>query len=116
MIAYETRIGKVNISENYFEKIIGDAVTSCYGVAGMVASGGKQRIVDVFTKKDAVNKGLVIKGNADSIIVELHIIVVYGMNINAIAKSIVHKVQYTVEELTGIKVNKVVVKVDGIKE
>jgi uncharacterized alkaline shock family protein YloU len=116
MIAYETRIGKVNISEEYFQKIIGEAVTSCYGVAGMVASGSKQRIVDIFTKHDSLNKGIIIKGNADSIIVELHIIVVYGMNINAIAKSIVHKVQYTVEELTGIKVNKVVVKVDGIKE
>ena len=37
------------------------------------------------------------------------------MNINAIAKSIVHKVKYTVEETTGITVDKVTVRVDGIK-
>ena len=38
------------------------------------------------------------------------------MNINAIAKSIVHKVKYVVKETTGIEVRKVTVKVDGIKE
>jgi uncharacterized alkaline shock family protein YloU len=116
MISYETRLGKINISDEYLQSIIGEAVTSCYGVSGMVASGSKQRIVDMFTKKDSLNKGIIIRGNADSIVVELHIIVLYGMNINAIAKSIVNKVQYTVKELTGINVDKVIVKVDGIKE
>ncbi len=116
MISYETRLGKINISDEYLQAIIGEAVTSCYGVSGMVASGSKQRIVDIFTKNDSLNKGIIIKGNADSIVVELHIIVLYGMNINAIAKSIVNKVQYTVKELTGINVDKVTVKVDGIKE
>ncbi len=116
MIAYETRLGKINISDEYLQSIIGEAVTSCYGVSGMVASGSKQRLADIFTKSEKLNKGIIIKGNADSIIVELHIIVLYGMNINAIAKSIVNKVQYTVKELTGINVDKVIVKVDGIKE
>lgn len=116
MIAYETRLGKINISDEYLQSIIGEAVTSCYGVSGMVASGSKQRIANMLTKKDNLNKGIIIRGNADSIVVELHIIVLYGMNINAIAKSIVNKVQYTVKELTGINVDKVIVKVDGIKE
>ena len=38
------------------------------------------------------------------------------MNINAIAASITEKVTYAVEEITGIKVGKVSVMVDGIKE
>lgn len=116
MISYETRTGKINISEEYLQKLIGHTVTSCYGVVGMVPSGSKQKLADLFFKRDSLNKGIIIKGNADAITVELHIIVSYGMNINAIAKSIVNKVQYTVKESTGIVVNKVVVKVDGIKE
>ena len=116
MIAYETRLGKISISDEYLQAIIGEAVTSCYGVSGMVASGSKQRIVDMLTKKESLNKGIIIRGNADSIIVELHIIVLYGMNINAIAKSITHKVKYAVYEATGIKVSKVTIRVDGIKD
>lgn len=116
MIVYENRIGKVHICEDYLQKLIGQAVTSCFGVVGMVPSGGRQKLFNLISKKENLNKGIVIKGNSESINIELHIIVSYGMNINAIAQSIVHKVQYTVTEATGIKVDKVTVKVDGIKE
>ena len=116
MIAYENRIGKVHICESYLQKLIGQAVTSCFGVVGMVPSGSRQKILNLLSKKESLNKGIVIKGNSEAINIELHIIVSYGMNINAIAQSIVHKVEYTVAEAVGIKVNKVTVKVDGIKE
>ena len=44
MIAYETRLGKVEISEDYLEKLIGHEVTSCFGVVGMVPRRVKQKI------------------------------------------------------------------------
>ncbi len=115
MIAYETRIGTIHISSEYLSKLIGQAVTSCFGVVGMVPSGGRQRLFHLFSKREALDKGIRVRGNADAISVELHIIVSYGMNINAIAKSIVHKVKYTVGEATGIRVDKVTVRVDGIE-
>lgn len=116
MIAYETRVGTVSISEAYLSKLIGHEVTSCFGVVGMVAGTGKQKLFNLFTKEDSVDTGICVKGNTDSIDVELHIVVTYGMNINAIAESITEKVRYVVSEATGITVNKVIVKVDGIKE
>ena len=116
MIAYDTRFGKIHLTEGYLKKIIGAAVTSCFGVAGMVPFGSKQKLTNMLSKKESLDTGIVIKGSADSISIELHIMVIFGMNINAIAQSIVHKVQYTVTEKTGIKVKKVTVKVDGIKE
>lgn len=114
MIAYETRIGSISVSNEYFAKLIGHAVSSCYGVAGMVPHG-KQKLFEVLSRRPYVDKGIKVKGDIHSITVDLHIIVTYGVNINAIAKSIVHKVKYTVEETTGIKVEKVTVRVDGIK-
>lgn len=116
MIAYETRLGKIDISEEYLSKLIGHEVTSCFGVVGMVPSGSKQRIFSKLSKNEPLDTGIRVIGNADSIVVELHIMVTYGMNINAIASSITEKVKYIVEETTGITVEKVIVKVDGIKE
>ena len=116
MISYETRIGKITLSNSYFSKLIGRAVTSCFGVVGMVPRGSKQRLLGFVSKKDRLDTGVVVRGDFSSIVVDLHIVVSYGMNINAIAKSIVNKVQYTVTSATGIKVKKVTVKVDGIKE
>lgn len=116
MISYETRLGSIEISNTYLAKLIGNAVTSCYGVVGMVPSGNKQKLFQLFNKKNSIDKGITVIGSSDSISVELHIIVSYGMNINAIAKSIVNKVRFTVKEATGINVDKVTVKVDGIQE
>lgn len=116
MISYETRIGTVKVSSEYFAKLIGRAVTSCFGVVGMVPAGGKQRLTQIISRNERLDKGVVVSGDINSITVDLHIVVTYGMNINAIAKSIMNKVKYTVLEATGIKVEKVTIRVDGIKE
>lgn len=116
MIAYETRLGKIDISEGYLSKLIGNEVTSCYGVVGMVPSNNKQKILGKLYKNEPIDTGIKVIGNSDSITVELHIIVTYGMNINAIAASITEKVKYVVKESTSITVDKVIVKIDGIRE
>ena len=116
MIAYETRIGKIDISEEYLSKLIGHEVTACFGVVGMVPSGSRQRIFSKLSKNEPLDTGIKVTGTTEGITVELHIVVTYGMNINAIAASITEKVKYIVEETTGITVEKVIVKVDGIKE
>ncbi|MBO4693912.1 MAG: Asp23/Gls24 family envelope stress response protein [Clostridia bacterium] len=116
MISYETRMGTITITEQFLSKLIGFEVTSCFGVVGMVPSGSKQKLIGVFSKGQSLDTGIKVSGDADSIDVEIHIVVTYGMNINAIASSITEKVKYTVKEITGITVDKVAVMVDGIKE
>ncbi len=114
MIRYENRFGTVSISNFFFTKLIGHAVSSCYGVAGMVAKG-PQRLRQLFSKKDNEDKGIRVKGDFNAIAVDIYIVVTYGVNINAIAKSIVSKVKYVVEDSTGITVEKVTVHIDGMK-
>ncbi len=113
MISFETRYGKIVIENEFFAEFIGNAVTSCYGVAGMVAKG-TQKIRNIISKKQYNDTGIIVTGNIDKINVDLYITVMYGVNINAISKSIVHKVKYSVEEATGIQVNKVTVHIDGM--
>lgn len=113
MINYQTRFGAVTISNEYFAKLIGNAVTSCYGVSSMVATG-KQWWRSKLSKKEYIDTGIVVTGNINQIDVDLHITVTFGVNINAIAQSIVHKVRYVVEDSTGISVNNVTVHVDGM--
>ncbi len=116
MIAYETRLGTIDISETYLSKLIGHEVTSCFGVVGMVPSGSKQRLFSKLSRAEHPDTGICVTGDSDTISVELHIVVTYGMNINAIAASITEKVKYVVQETAGITVNKVTIKIDGIKE
>lgn len=115
MIKYETHLGVVTISQEYFAKLIGDAVSSCYGVMNMVPKGF-QWFRSKLYKRNFNDTGIRVSGNEQSLTVDLHISVMYGMNINAISKSIVNKVTYVVEEATGIKVDRVVVHVDQMSE
>ena len=115
MIRIENHLGRIEIAQEYFEYLIGNAVSSCYGVAGMVKSGTRQGLRSVFTKKSFADEGIRVRSENGKLIVDLHICVIYGMNISEIAKSIVNKVRYTVEEATGLSVRKVNVFVDGMK-
>ena len=80
MICYETRIGSVTISNDYFAKLIGKAVSSCYGVVGMVPHG-KQRLFEIITTGIHSDRGIKVKGDINSINVDLHIVVSYGIKI-----------------------------------
>jgi uncharacterized alkaline shock family protein YloU len=57
-----------------------------------------------------------VRVSGKRLVIDLHIIVAYGVNISAITQSIVHKVSYTVEEATGFEVARVNVFVDGIQK
>ena len=116
MISYETRLGTVELTEEFLSRLIGNEVTSCFGVVGMVPSNTRQKFLRLFSKEAALDTGIKVSGNIDKIDVCLHIVVTYGMNINAIASSITEKVKYKVQEITGTPVDRVIIKVDGIKD
>lgn len=115
MIRIENHLGSIEISQEYFSYLIGNAVSSCYGVAGMVKSGTRQGLRSVFSKRSFADEGIRVRSENGRLVVDLHISVIFGMNIAEIAKSIVNKVRYTVEEATGLAVKKVNVYVDSMK-
>ncbi len=116
MIKFENHMGNVEISETYFTSLIGNAASSCFGVAGMANSNKRQQLRSFFRKGQLFNdQGVAILKRDGGLFIELHIIVTYGLNITAICQSIVNKVKYTVEEATGLKVNDIKVFVDGMK-
>ena len=116
MIKIENYLGSVNISQRFLVNLVGTAVTSCFGVAGMAVSGTQQSLREYFNVNcNTLDRGIRIKNHRKKLVIELHIIVVYGMNISAVVRSIINKVRYVVEEVTGIPVAHVNVFVDGLK-
>ena len=115
MVKIENHLGIVEISKEYFSSLIGNAASSCFGVAGMANSNAKQNISSFFFRtRQYIDQGVNVLKDADGLIIELHIIISFGLNISAIVKSIVNKVRYTVEEATGLEVKKVNVFVDSM--
>ena len=57
MIRIENRYGTIEISQNYFRHIIGEAVSSCYGVVGMVRKGTRKGLREMLSRKAMIEDG-----------------------------------------------------------
>ncbi len=115
MIRIDNHLGTIEISEQYFGKLIGNTVTSCFGVVGMANSNAIQSLRSVISKNNYIDKGVSVCSVGNGLVVDLHIVVTYGVNISAIVSSITNKVSYIVEDITGLKVTKVNVFIDAMK-
>ncbi|MBR4949149.1 MAG: Asp23/Gls24 family envelope stress response protein [Clostridia bacterium] len=114
MIKLDNQKGTLIISDEVFANVVGYAATSCYGVAGMASRNTTDGIMSLIKKENLV-KGVKVVCEDDELIIEMHIVVLYGINIPAITESIIHKVSYVVEDATGFKVRDIHVFVDYVK-
>ncbi len=119
MIRVKNHVGEITISQDYFMSLITNTVTNCFGVVQMNVNSAKQTLMAYLPIKKGEEKqkscGVSVRVGKDKLVVDLHITVMYGVNVSAVVKSIMNKVRYTIEESTGISVERVNVYVDGIR-
>ena len=112
MIELKNEKGSVFVSDTALSSITGAAATSCFGVKGMV---GRSKDSGPFQllRRESMSKGVNATFADDgSISLELHIAVDHGVNISALAHSIINEVSYKVNQATGVPVARVDVFVD----
>lgn len=106
--------GFITIENDVLAKYTGSAAMECFGVVGMASVGMRDGIVKLLLR-DNIKHGVNIVVTGDRIKIDLHIIVAYGVSIMAVAENLIHNVQYRLEELTGMKVEKINVLVEGVR-
>lgn len=113
-IKAENEYGSVIMSTNVIARIAGKVASGCYGVVGMAYRSATDNIANL-VGWDTITKGIKVSTENDKINIELHIIVEYGVNIKVVSDSIMNNVRYSVESMTGFKVGKITVNVEGIR-
>jgi uncharacterized alkaline shock family protein YloU len=114
MICHENSNGNVIISANVYTDIAGTAATNCFGVKGMAARSVKDGLYHLL-RKESAGKGVRVQFHEDeSISIDLHIMVDAGVNLSAVASSIISEVRYVVTKHTGTQVRAVNVFIDAI--
>ena len=108
----ENALGQIVISNDVIAKISGMAATSCYGVVGMIDPKGK--LYNLFAG-DSITKGVNVSLEDEALVIDLHVMVEYGVNISAMSESVIKNVKYNVEKITGCKVGAVNVFVDSTR-
>lgn len=119
LITVENYLGKIGISEDYLVSLISRTASQCFGVADLnPVDTKKYHLVSLFKKAELKGRRgvkLTVRDN-DKITVSLHISVLYGTNIAAVTENLAHKIRYTVEDKTELKISKISVFIDGMLE
>ena len=114
MIRHNNENGSVNVSTSVYTDIAGTAASNCFGVKGMAARSVKDGVYRLL-RKESASKGVRVQFHEDDTIsIDLHIIVDNGVNLAAVANSIISEVRYVVHKHTGTEVRAVNVYVDSM--
>ena len=114
MISHSNENGSVNVSTSVYTDIAGTAASNCFGVKGMAARSVTDGVYHLL-RKESMSKGVRVEFHPEGdISIDLHIIVDSGVNLNAVASSIISEVRYVVTKTTGTAVRAVNVYIDSI--
>ena len=114
MVRKASEKGVINIDNDVFMNIVGEAASSCFGVKGM-AGRSKDSGVWQLLRRESMAKGVDVRVDEnDSLIVDLHIMVDHGVNLSALSASIIAEVGYKVTSATGVPVGQVNVFIDSM--
>ena len=107
-------MGTIHINNDVFAQLSGYAATNCFGVKGMATRTVGDGLVHLL-RPESMSRGVKVMFSKEGLIIDLHIIIDHGVNIQALCASIKEGVIYTVQRLTSIKVKAVNVFVDSIR-
>ena len=107
-------LGLSTISEDVLLKVAGYAALECYGIVAMSSKRAKDGFVE-WLGKENLTKGVQVNITEAGIDIDLFIIVEYGISIVEVCNIIKSQVCYKIENMTGAKVRRVNISVEGIR-
>ncbi|TJX16178.1 Asp23/Gls24 family envelope stress response protein [Tissierella creatinini] len=107
-------LGVITIDDNVIANITGIAAMESYGIVGMASKNATDGLFELL-KSDYLSKGIRVSTKEDMLVIDLHVILEYGVRISVVAENIIDRVGFSVEKHTGLKVGKINVNVQGIR-
>jgi len=107
-------LGKIEASPHAIATIAGHAITSCYGVVGMASTTLKDGLIEILQQEN-YGRGVKVRFENDQIIIDLYVVIEYGVRISEVAHNIMSSVKYAVERSLGLPVTQVNVHVQGLR-
>lgn len=109
-----SNLGEVVVNPEVIATYAGSVAVECFGIVGMAAVDMWDGIVKLL-KKDSLKHGINVTIKENKISLEFHVIVAYGVSISAVSANLIENVKYKIEEFTGMQVEHVVIKVEGVR-
>lgn len=110
-----TDFGVITVNPEVIAKYAGSVAMECAGIVGMATVNMKDGLVHLL-KKDSLTHGIkVFIADDNSIRLDFHVIVAYGVRIPVVSDTLISNVKYKLEKFTGMPVNKINIYVEGVR-
>lgn len=111
----DTHMGSIAVNNEVIAQYAGSVAVECFGIVGMTVANVRDGLVRIL-KKESLSKGITVTTNSNQkLVLDFHVIVAYGVSIEAVADNLISNVKYKVEEFTGLEVDKINIYVEGVR-
>jgi uncharacterized alkaline shock family protein YloU len=109
------RLGKIEVSARAVATLAAQAVSECYGVVGMASKTLRDGLA-VILQWETPHRGIEVHFiDQDKIVIDLFVVVEYGVRISEVAHSIMSSVKFAVERSVELPVVEVNVNIQGVR-
>jgi uncharacterized alkaline shock family protein YloU len=109
----EQSLGRIEVAPAAVASIVNHAVRQCYGVVGMANRNLADGIARLLSKES--RQGIEVTIDGTDIVIDVYVVIEYGMRISAVANSVKNTVGFHIEQALGIPVKAVNVYVQGLR-
>ncbi len=106
--------GNISIADDAVAMVVSKVARECYGIAELVSRRLSDSVLMIFNR-EPIAKGVKLLTEDNRIFIDLYVLVVSGVNVDAVVQSLKSSVIYHVEMFTGMRVKTVNVHVVGMK-
>jgi uncharacterized alkaline shock family protein YloU len=114
-LAQSRQWGRVEVFPSAVAAIAGHAATGCYGIAGMAARGLRDGVAELLHRGN-VDRGVEVVEAEEGLVIDVYVIVQYGIRISEVAHNLQETVTFEVERSVNVPVIQVNVNVQGVRE
>lgn len=107
--------GNIEVSNDVIATIVGGAATEIFGIVGMASRKQVRDGLNEILKRDNYAKGIEVRQERDQVIIDVYIIVSYGIKITEVSKNVQERVRYQLKSTLGIEASSVNVFVQGVR-
>jgi len=113
MTVRDDKFGRIEVSQAAIASLVAEAVKECYGVVGMSSRSRLDELTGSLQRGS--RRGVEIGEGERGIVVDIYVIVEYGMRISEVAAGVMRRVHFSLTDAAGIPVQAVNVHVQGLR-
>lgn len=110
----KNELGLISVSDDVVAAIAGYTTVENYGIVGMSAQKAGESFFELLGREN-IRKGVAVQIEGDSCVIDVFVIVQYGVSLHAVAQNVIENVTYRVRDYTGLAVSSVNVHVEGVR-